>query len=215
MAGIATHTAPLLDWSVASQAKPGFSESGDQYWAKLLPGTAQVAVIDGLGHGDKAAEVARAAIDTLDEHAGEPVVALLERCHRALLKTRRGAVMSLAAFDGHAGTVTWVGIGNVRGVLLRANPGAERPRESLLLRGGIVGYQIPTPRPVVLPIAPGDTLIFATDGIRSGFVEELNAHDTPQAIADRIFEAFGRGTDDALVLVARYNGANGSPGEAG
>lgn len=50
----------------------------------------------------------------------------------------------------------------------------------------------------------GDTLIFATDGIRSTFTEEMIAGGSPQRTADLIFAHYRKGTDDALVLVARY-----------
>lgn len=36
--------------------------------------------------------------------------------------------------------------------------------------------------------------------------ERLNVHDRPQQIADHILARFGKVTDDALVLVARYLG---------
>jgi hypothetical protein len=49
-------------------------------------------------------------------------------------------------------------------------------------------------------------LIFATDGVRSGFVEGLTADRTTEELAGGILEQFGRTTDDALVLVARYLG---------
>jgi hypothetical protein len=53
----------------------------------------------------------------------------------------------------------------------------------------------------------GDTLIFATDGVRSDFASEHLAHDDPpQQLADRILARWGTKTDDALVLVARYVG---------
>jgi len=74
------------------------------------------------------------------------------------------------------------------------------------LRGGVVGYNLPTPRVVTLPVTQGDTLIFATDGIRSGFATEVVLSDSPQNMADRILENYGRGTDDTLVLVVRYLG---------
>jgi hypothetical protein len=94
-------------------------------------------------------------------------------------------------------------VGNVEGILLRAN---GEPRETLLLRGGIVGYRLPNLRPVTLPIVEGDTLVFATDGLRSGFAQDLSLGQTPQAMADRILADYSRGTDDALVLIARYAG---------
>ena len=59
-------------------------------------------------------------------------------------------------------------------------------------------------RPVEIAIEPGDTLIFATDGIRSGFTGDLPQNGSAQEMADTIFQEYGRGTDDALVLVARY-----------
>ena len=38
-----------------------------------------------------------------------------------------------------------------------------------MLRGGVVGYSLPALRIATLSVAPGDTLIFATDGIGGSF----------------------------------------------
>ncbi len=102
--------------------------------------------------------------------------------------------------------MTWLGVGNVEGVLLSAGGEAGLARESVLLRGGVVGYRLPPLRPAVLTIRPGDTLILATDGIRGGFVSQLTSGEPPQQMADGILARHGKGTDDALVLVARYLG---------
>jgi len=40
-----------------------------------------IAVIDGIGHGEGAAEVARTAAALLRNSADEPVISLVERCH--------------------------------------------------------------------------------------------------------------------------------------
>ena len=79
-------------------------------------------------------------------------------------------------------------------------------QEVLLLRGGVVGSQLPVLQAAVLPIAKGDTLVFVTDGIRGEFVEGLSALESPQRAADRILKQHGRGNDDALVLVVRIIG---------
>ena len=44
------------------------------------------------------------------------------------------------------------------------------------------------------------------DGIGSGFTRGAEPRATPQQIAERILAEHGKGTDDALVLVARYLG---------
>lgn len=194
-----------LEWSVAARALAEQSESGDSHLVELFPCGALVAVVDGLGHGASAAATARAAIDALRGSAHESVITLIRRCHEQLKRTR-GAVISLASFNRPDDTLTWLGVGNVRGVLLRADRQADPPREWLTLRGGIVGYNLPTPRAIVLSLSPGDTLVFATDGLHSDFAEGLAAGEPPQPLANRILAQSSRGTDDALVLVARYMG---------
>jgi serine/threonine protein phosphatase PrpC len=114
--------------------------------------------------------------------------------------------MSLAAFSARDAAMTWVGVGNVTGLLLRADREAARPREALLSRGGVVGYHLPSLYPAVHSVYPGDTLIFATDGLRSSFAEDVMLDDSPQQIADHLLDSYSRGTDDALVLVARCVG---------
>jgi hypothetical protein len=195
----------LIEWSVVTRSFDGRNESGDQYLVESFSTGVLVMVADGLGHGPTAAIAGKAAVAAITGHASETVAALLRRCHEGLRRTR-GAVVSLASFDAHAGTMTWLGIGNVKGVLLRAGGRADRARERLLLRGGVVGYQLPTLRPATLSVAPGDTLIFATDGLRSIFADELVLGE-PQQMADHIFDQYRRGTDDAMILVARYLGS--------
>jgi negative regulator of sigma-B (phosphoserine phosphatase) len=195
----------FIEWGAAGLSVVKHSDSGDQYVVKVFPNGALTAVVDGLGHGHGAAVVAKTAAATLSLHASEPVAALLRRCHEALLRTR-GVVMSLASFNALSETMTWLGVGNVSGVLLRADPKASPPREMLLARGGVVGYRLPTLRSASHSLAPGDTLIFSTDGIRSGFTQNLVLNGAPQEIADRILAEYGRGTDDALALVVRYAG---------
>ncbi|HTN51604.1 MAG TPA: SpoIIE family protein phosphatase [Anaeromyxobacter sp.] len=202
----------LLDWGAAGAALG--RESGDVPLVAPFPGGVLVALVDGLGHGIEAAEAARAAVRTLAAGAGGPVAELVERCHRALRGTR-GAVMTVASFEAGPGAMTWVGVGNVEGVLVRAGPAAPSPREVIVARGGVVGYQLPALRPSTLPVAPGDTLVLASDGIHGSFIDAIPVHLGPQALADAILARHARGTDDAQVVVARYRGAGEGQGGLG
>lgn len=198
---------PLIDWGVAASALPGQTQSGDLHLVKSVTTGVLLAVVDGLGHGGEAATAARTAVATLDEHASESVLALLQRCHWAL-KGTRGVVMSLAFADRQQHALTWVGVGNVECMLFHAAgaPSSRPARASLVTRGGIVGSELPQVRAQVLPLAAGDLLIFATDGIRDGFGDGLQFEAPPQQLAEHILNQYGKGTDDALVLVARYRG---------
>jgi len=201
-----TVSAGLLEWGVAELILPGQAESGDRYLVTPTPDGWLVAVVDGLGHGAEAAEAAKAAVRSLERHGQAPIISLIKACHQSLAGTR-GVVMSIAAFDARAETMTWVGVGNVEGVLLRAQATVSPRRESLLLRGGVVGGNLPALGARSIPVMRGDTLILATDGVRSDFASEHLAHDDPpQQLADRILARWGTKTDDALVLVARYAG---------
>jgi negative regulator of sigma-B (phosphoserine phosphatase) len=192
----------VLDWGVASLPLAGQSESGDRYVVQFFPGGVLLAVIDGLGHGYEACAAASLAEFILRARPEEPVISLVRRCHESLRSTR-GVVMSVVSFDTSHGLMTWLGVGNVRGVL-RRNGFASIPRwDELLLRGGIIGGEIPPLQASVLPVSQGDMLYLATDGIGGEFVHEIIPPEMPQRTAEVILSRYAKGDDDALVLVAR------------
>ena len=197
---------PLLEYGVAQFALPGQSASGDLHLVRGNRDGALVAAIDGVGHGEEAAAAAKVAAGILSSAVNEPIIAAVETCHEKLRSTR-GVVVSLASIDTSHAMMTWLGVGNVQGVLLRASRRERRIQEALLLRAGVVGAQLPPLQAAVLPIARGDTLVFATDGIRGDFAEGFSMLENPQRAADRILAKYRTGNDDALVLVVRLTGA--------
>ena len=198
-----TLASSTIEWGVAARALPGQPSSGDLDLVKSFPNGVLVAALDGVGHGEKAAAAAAVARSILEAHAGEPVIALIGRCHEVLRATR-GVAMSVASFNVSQGLITWLGVGNVQGVLLRRGLSGSVKEESLLLRAGVVGVQLPSLRVSVLPVSTGDTLIFATDGVSSDFDRRLARNHAPQKAAEGILARHGKTTVDALVLVTRY-----------
>jgi serine phosphatase RsbU (regulator of sigma subunit) len=195
----------VIQWGVDTRAFAGEVESGDGHVVAFFDHGVLIAAIDGLGHGHEAAAAAKAAATVLHGYAAEPLEVLFKRCHEALRSTR-GAVLSAASFDILNGTMSWLGVGNVTATLFRADKTRRPPYESILLRGGVVGYQLPPLRVAVLPIVPGDMLVLATDGIRDTFSLDLPFDRHPGDVAQDILRRFGTETDDALVLVTRYLG---------
>jgi negative regulator of sigma-B (phosphoserine phosphatase) len=194
-----------IEWATAGRALGEGEPSGDQYVVRQFAGGVLLGVLDGLGHGREAADAADAAVDTLEQHPEEPIVPLVRRCHEAL-RGSRGVAMSLASIDSVDHSMTWIAVGNVEGVLHRRDAGAVVRWERLLLRGGVIGYQLPSLRASLTSVRTGDMLVFATDGLRSDFAEAIDPLASPRRNAERLLAEYARGTDDALVLVARYLG---------
>jgi hypothetical protein len=181
--------------------------SGDQCVVQDSETETLFAVIDGLGHGQKAAAAAGKAVDVLRENPAEPVEVLLLLCHAALARTR-GAAITVASISATNGSMSWLGVGNVEAALFRGPRSAESAANSspdmALLAGGIVGHQLPTLRAHAVDLHAGDLLLMATDGIGRSFTQDVRLGAAPARLADGILENLARPTDDALVLVARY-----------
>lgn len=199
-------SAPLVDYWVAQRPILGEHESGDQYLVAHFPGGALAAVVDGLGHGEQASIAAKLAIATLAAQPDDPVPVLMQRCHEALRKTR-GAVITLASFHGATRTMTWLAVGNVEAILRRDRVLRSKPI-AILPRNGIVGDRLPPLNPATLPLARGDLLLLATDGIASVFVREVDRMEQPRQLVNHIFAQHAKNTDDALILGVEWINGN-------
>jgi negative regulator of sigma-B (phosphoserine phosphatase) len=192
-----------LERGVAEQAMPGQTRSGDRAVLAPYEGGALVGAIDGLGHGPDAADAAARAAEVLGATPAEHPAALVQRCHKALTRTR-GAVMTLAWIDVAERTLRWTAIGNVEGRLVRAGAGPRVPTEGAFMRGGVVGYKLPDVRVTSTQLRDGDVVVLATDGVASSFGAAVATGGGAQELADRILADHARGTDDALVVVVRF-----------
>src|SRR2546427_3561009 len=100
-----------FEGGVASRPSRGESGWGDLPLVKALRGGVRLAAVDGLGHGPEAAAAATTAVAVLQNHADEPLPALVTRSHDAM-KDARGVVMTVPRL-GHEGQLTWLGVVNV------------------------------------------------------------------------------------------------------
>jgi phosphoserine phosphatase RsbX len=196
---------PALERGEAGQAHEGEGRSGDLAVFAPTARGGLLAVIDGLGHGDPAADASEAAARVIAEHADDEPQRLLERCHAELRRTR-GAVMTLAWFDLDDRTMSWTGVGNVEARFFRAGDGPDARHGSPVVLGGVVGYNLPQVRLGTIALEPGDGVVIATDGIAADFSVSLEGGLSAQDLATRVLERHGKGTDDALAAAVRYLG---------
>lgn len=171
----------------------------------LASGTRTVLVaIDGLGHGPEAAHAASRAAEVIEQNPAEPLDVLLLLAHRELAESR-GAAATVAIVDGERGTLQWLGVGNVDGILARADLEARPRFHGAFLVGGVLGHHmghLHMAEPLAL--ADGDLLVLATDGIRVDLTEVVRRDQTIDRLANTILSKYGRPDDDALVVVAQF-----------
>ncbi len=158
------------------------------------------AIVDVLGHGREAHELAVDIEKFLVAQRIGPVVALMDRLHEYLTGTR-GAVAGLCLLDPDSGLLRYTGTGNI--VIRRFGSAEVR----LLSRPGIVGGSRRTPREEQMRLTPGDVVLLYTDGIKDRF--ELSAypqllHHSAEAVAKTIVGRFGKDYDDASCIALRY-----------
>ncbi|MFL6708973.1 MAG: ATP-binding protein [Massilia sp.] len=183
----------------------GEDSNGDA-WA-MAADRAGVALmsVDGLGHGDLAAEAARAALDCMAQGPFRSPAAQLEACHGALRATR-GAALAVAqlAYEGPAPSLRFAGIGNISACLID-----QSKRRQMISHNGIVGHNMRKVQQFELDCPPGALLVMHSDGLSTQW--DLEAYPglaacNPLLIAAVLLRDFGRARDDASVLVLRYSG---------
>ncbi|MBL9121145.1 MAG: SpoIIE family protein phosphatase [Phycisphaerae bacterium] len=193
-----------LEWAVEARPYPGEVACGDR--SLVVSGRETLlAVVDGLGHGIEAARAAERAIETIAERADAPLDEIVQECHRQLRSTR-GVALTLVAVSPTLGTLTWLGVGNVEALLVRASPGGLPARALIVASGGVVGHHLPPLRTASLDLGPDDLIVLATDGISEQFAVQSPCNGEPAEIARDILARHALSGDDALVLVARHGG---------
>lgn len=188
----------MLAVGTAERPKAGATISGDSYLIKNGSPHALIAVIDGLGGGEAAAEAAKRAYAAIESHAEQPLNMIMQAAHHACMGTR-GAVIGLLRLDLERRQATYVGVGNI-GIHV-VSQHTIKP----LSRNGIVGYRMPNLHEQHAAYDLGDTFIMFSDGISMRFVDAPLMQEglEPQPLADRIMECFGKTIDDVTVVVAK------------
>jgi anti-sigma regulatory factor (Ser/Thr protein kinase) len=187
----------------ASVAYDGEPVCGDT-WAVQATQSDRVRIVvaDGLGHGEMAADASRKAIEVFANGARLTVIRLMETMHGALRGTR-GAAIAVGEIDLSAGTVTYVGIGNIATTILH-----REKTTSLVSLNGTVGAQYRALQAFTYPWTTGAALIMQSDGIKTNwqldrYIGLSERH--PGLIAGVLYRDFHRPTDDSTVVVIRQH----------
>jgi len=190
-----------IDYHVIKRSLSGADdECGDTGLVREHDNQCFMALIDALGHGKEAFDVAVLAERYLAAHYKDDLTALLKGLHGNLQGTR-GAVAAACRLNRNTGILKYSGVGNISIKLF----GSKTKR--LITREGILGYMIPSPTESQVKLYPGDIFLMSSDGIREHFdlidYPEIlmgNARD----ISAAFIETLGKTNDDASCIALRY-----------
>ncbi|MCI5212244.1 MAG: hypothetical protein D3910_26460 [Candidatus Electrothrix sp. ATG2] len=158
------------------------------------------ALVDILGHGQEAHEVAELAEEYLQHHYGEPLLVIMQGLHDTL-KGTRGGVAAIGRLDRRTGNLELVGIGNITVRII----GAQATR--FIMGDGIIGYIMSTPKKISTRLYSGDLLLLYSDGIKEFFdpdaIPGLLTHRIEE-ITDLIIQQFGKNNDDTSCIALRF-----------
>jgi anti-sigma regulatory factor (Ser/Thr protein kinase) len=180
----------------------GETACGDGWAVVQSAERAVILLVDGLGHGASAAEVADVAIATFRSAVGGTPREIAGAIHEALRSTR-GAALAVAdvAPTPDGATVRYCGIGNTVAALVSG----DAPR-SFPSMNGTAGLQVRTMQEFTQPWTTGALLVMHTDGIttrwRTDSYRGVLVRD-PMILAAALQRDHTRGRDDATVLVFR------------
>lgn len=193
-------SAPTLEHATAIRPCVGERVSGDAVFLRPLEHVLFAAIVDVLGHGPPASDLARVIEAFLDAHACADVESLIVNLHRRLQGTR-GAAVGLCAIDSATGRVDYVGVGNTR--IRRLGVSETR----LVSADGVLGQNMRTPLLQSLTLERGDLILLYTDGVSDRFTASdypgLRRHP-PKEVAHNVVDRFGKDYDDSACIAIRY-----------
>lgn len=162
--------------------------------------TTLVALADGSGHGVEAARAASLFCDTVRAHGTEPLASIMRAAHRELRCTA-GAAGALLVISRSAGSLEFVGVGNIS---LRSAGCAGDASSGLVSLPGMLGHRMHRAHVFRTGYRKGDLYALFTDGVSSRFPLSEFAAQPVQAIADAIVREYGKRHDDATCLAIRW-----------
>lgn len=191
-------TAPAFIGAVVKPIR-GEEISGDAWALRWNGDNLAIIVADGLGHGILAARASAEAIFAFRRATESAPATVLNRIHAAL-KGTRGAAVSVASLDS-SGTVRYAGVGNISGVIVRA----DKPL-FMVSHNGTAGYQTPRLQEFSYPVPEESLLVMHSDGLTTNWnlneYAGLRRHH-PSIIAGVLYRDASRNRDDVCVVVAK------------
>jgi len=189
-----------FEYAMDTHPMPGENCCGDTGFILQNGHLLQATLVDVLGHGEIAAELAGNIRQKLAEMPVMPPAQLLLELHETF-RGSRGFVASSMCIDGRNGHFDYCGIGNIQARIAAPNP------RQLVNRDGVLGYRIINPSSHSGELADGSVLIMHSDGLSSRFHNDefstIACHHCQHILA-YMFRQYDKHHDDSSCMVIRW-----------
>jgi anti-sigma regulatory factor (Ser/Thr protein kinase) len=199
-----TQTSSSYEVAIAGTPYPGEAISGDDAIYLQSDSGFLAALCDGLGHGPEAREASNKAVDAIAKNSDLGLREIADVVNEEM-KGLRGCVLAVVRFTAHSRVLQCLLAGDIRVHLYHF-----RDSHFFTPTPFVIGDRNLRSRRLRVEetmAAPGSVLVMFTDGLesRTSLKGQLDLLRRPSlVIAQGVLEEHSRGTDDALVLVARF-----------
>ena len=197
-----SETADKQEFSIGGIAVPAAGETlcGDGWHYHDQAGELTVAVVDGLGHGEKACEAAWSALKAFDQMREAPLPDMMRAMNRACRSTR-GAAAFIARISTVTHTLQFTGIGNISACVVSP----DGTKKGLPSMNGILGA-FEAPFTVhALPWQDRNYLVLHSDGILNRWKGKVMLQRPRELTlkAAILYRDYCKGYDDATMVIAQ------------
>ncbi|HET6336024.1 MAG TPA: ATP-binding SpoIIE family protein phosphatase [Polyangiales bacterium] len=186
-------------WGAVCVAMSGEEVCGDGWASKSDGARTKIVLLDGLGHGQGAADATLAALRSFNANPSLGPNDILAPLHEALRPTR-GAAAAVVSLDAGTQQLRFVGVGNCSASI---HPGPGARQTGLASQNGTLGVRLPKTNELSYAWPADCLLIMHTDGLSTRW----NLDDYPglfrrhpTVIAGLLYRDFSRNRDDVTVL---------------
>ena len=172
---------------------------GDGFGVSMLAERTRILLMDGLGHGQGAADATLVGIRTFLSSSSAGPAGMLAQMHEAMRSTR-GAAAAVVDIEPGQERLRFAGVGNCAGSIFDRR--GARP-QGLASHNGTVGAQLPRVNEFNHTWPSDGLLVMHTDGLATRWnLDDYPglAGRHPSLIAAVLYRDFSRGRDDVTVL---------------
>lgn len=191
-----------LKHTAVSHSKSGKAKAVPEILDLKKCSTVLLAIVDGIGHGNKAAAITEKVIDCIKDNYKLELSLIIKECHDTIVYSR-GAALGIALVNIVESYIHYIGVGNV----IMQVAGNKNSSHKFITNDGIIGYNLPKRLLTsTYKYNPGSMVVMHSDGVNGRFNARTISGLTGlknETVAESVIRIHGKDSDDATVVIMK------------